>query len=78
MAQRYEMQSSWDGQWVKVEDVIKDIEDEPEYPGEMPPELVELFQEIIENKDIDAIRQTLRIAVQQTKSNIIARINNQQ
>ena len=54
---------------MKREDVIKAINDEPEYPGRMPDEVWELLK-----NDRDAMTEALRFAVQLTKQGIRERI----
>ena len=55
-------------------DIIKIVETEPEYPGEPMPELLKVFEGIIENKDIDRLVHLLRCSVSLTKRCILARI----
>jgi len=55
-------------------DIIKIIESEPEYTGEPTPELLKVFNEIIENKDTDRLVHLLRSSVNLTKRCIRGRI----
>ncbi len=55
-------------------DIIRIIESEPEYTGEPTPELLRVFEGIIENKDIDRLIHLLRSSVNLTKRCIRGRI----
>lgn len=55
-------------------DIIRIIESEPEYTGEPTPELLKVFEEIIENKDTDRLVHLLRSSANLTKRCIIATI----
>ncbi len=55
-------------------DIIRIVESEPEYPGEPTPELLKVFDEIIENKDINRLVHLLRSSANLTKRCIRGRI----
>ena len=55
--------------------VIKAIADEPEYPGDAPPELMRHINAVIENKDADHLLHMLRQSVRLTKECITERVN---
>ena len=60
---------------ILLQDAIKAINDEPEYPGEMPQEMKELFTLAMKaNDNIDIISEAMRISVRLTKIGIIKRL----
>lgn len=54
-------------QWKKA------VEDEPEFPGDIPDDLYETVRQLVSDDDRDAIAETMRIIVRLTKEGIIAR-----
>lgn len=55
-----------------LKEILKQIvEEEPELPGNMPDKVWDIL-----NGDRDATEQSLKLAVKQTKQNILKRINN--
>lgn len=63
------------GGWCRIEDVMKAIADEPEYPGEAPPILCSILNQAIEEKDLDLLLHSMRETVRLTKECIASRIN---
>jgi len=57
-----------------LKDLCNIIRTEPEYPGEPTEALVEVFNKIIEDKDIDRLVSLLRQSVHITKVSIMKRI----
>lgn len=49
---------------------IQAIDDEPEYPGEIPKELKDVLNKAMEEKDIGLLAFLMRLAVKQTKDGI--------
>lgn len=59
---------------IRKTDVLKAIQEEPEYPGDAPPELMQYIRKCIENKDEFHMLHMLRMSVRQIKKCIIDRI----
>ncbi len=59
---------------MKLKDVLKAIDDEPEMPGEPPQEMVDGLMEIMKNKDLGALIEMCRIGVRLTKQGIKERV----
>lgn len=55
-------------------DCIADVQAEPEFPGEIPPELMAHIRQCIETKDEQSLIQMMRMAVSITKKGIQERI----
>ncbi len=62
------------GGWCRLDDVVKAIEAEPEYPGDAPPVLCSVLNQAIEDKDLDLLLHAMRETVRLTKQCIIDRI----
>ena len=57
------------------QEVLKAIDDEPEYPGEAPPNLMEFIRQVLEMEYPErGVLLIARLAVKQTKSCISGRI----
>ena len=57
-----------------VDNALKAVDDEPEYPGKMPREMEEILRAAIQHSDVDLLVETLRISVRLTKEGIRNRI----
>lgn len=55
--------------------VIMAINDEPEFPGDIPMNVFGAFHKAIINEDVDFFVEAIRSAVRLTKAGIIERIN---
>lgn len=53
---------------------IKAVEEEPEYPGEPPKELMMLIEQAVSGKDSQLVLHIMRHSVRLTKSEIVSRI----
>ena len=53
---------------------IKAIDDEPEYPDEMPQEMKEVLAKALAEKDVGLLTFLMRLAVKQTKDGIRGRM----
>ena len=61
--------------WRGAEDfAIKCVENEPEYPGELPEGLSSMIHTAMKNGDMELIIRALRATVRLTKAGIISRI----
>lgn len=69
---------STDTELYTKDQVIKLIEDEPEFPGEPEKELVETLSEIVhvchETNSIDAMLHAMRLVVKETKKCMLERL----
>ena len=59
---------------IKLEDILKCIDDEPELPGEPPSEMKRAAEKAIKKSDIDFFAECLRLAVRMTKQGIAERV----
>ena len=59
---------------LELSQILKAIEDEPEYPGELPLNLRLTLESAIEEKDMDLLVALLRITVILTKLGIAKRV----
>jgi len=53
---------------------LRAVDDEPEYPGQMPPEMKTCLQVAVDTRDFDLLVETMRITVRLTKKGIRSRI----
>lgn len=56
------------------DEILKAIDEEPEFPGELPPELKTMFFNAFPNEDVDFFIAAIRTACKLTKSGIKDRI----
>lgn len=56
------------------DEILKAIDDEPEFPGELPPQLKTMFLNAFLNEDADFFITAIRTACKMTKSGIRDRI----
>lgn len=59
---------------MELEEVIKAVDDEPEFPGEMPDQIYEVIKDAISREDKDYIQECFRETVKLTKEHIRERI----
>jgi len=53
---------------------LKAVDDEPEYPGQMPPEMKTRIQVAVDTRDFDLLVEIMRLTVRLTKQGIRKRI----
>ena len=54
--------------------ILKAIEDEPEYPGELPENLKSILETAVVTNDLDLLTEALRVTVRLTKQGIKDRV----
>jgi hypothetical protein len=59
---------------MKLNEILRCVDEEPEFPGPPPRELREALQKALYEKDADLIVECLRIVVRLTKQGIAERI----
>lgn len=57
-----------------IDEILSIIDEEPEYPGELPDDLYARISDAVKSSDIELIIAALRATVHITKKNIINRI----
>lgn len=59
---------------IKINDVMKAIDDEPEFPGKMPKEMELALQKAMQEQDLDLLIELMKISVRLSKEGIKERV----